>query len=149
MINDSDIFRERKERIEMHKRSLEDGSLRNYSKSDEYKSPFAFQSIICLFIFAFILILKLTNIGITEDLRLTLSNQMEKDNLPQIMSFMKSAKNNFTFSPYESINGMEEIDEVENNIDENISDDIPSTQFIIDENMLSDIKDSTAFLEKE
>lgn len=160
MINDNDILRERKERIEIHKRSLEDGSLRNYSEDNNYSNPIVFQTILCLFIFAFILVIKLTNIDITENLKLTLTAQLEKDNLPQIMSFMENTKNEFAFSPYENIEGsshdyIEESatsSDIENTISsdiENTYNMIPTTEFTIDENMLSDISEDTAFLEKK
>lgn len=157
MINDNDILRERKERIEMHKRSLEDGSLRDYNKDNNYSNPIVFQTIICLFIFAFILVMKLTNIDITENLKFTLNAQLEKDNLPEIMRFMENAKTDFSFSPYENIEGSshDEVnvdstnDKVMNNANENTYNEIPSTEFIIDENMLLEISEDTSLLEKK
>lgn len=156
MINENEILRERRERMEMHRRNLEDGSLKSYNKNEKYSSPIVFQSILCLFIFAFIVIMKLTNIDITQNLTLTLENQIEKDNLPQIMGFMDSAKSTFAFSPYENIESVDQkkenvsVQESDVNVtNEDITDEYPTTEFTIDENMLSDISEDNGLLEKK
>lgn len=188
MIHQDDISKARKERIEMHRRNLEDGSLRVDKTENEHTSPIMFQTIICLFIFAFILLIKLTDIGITNDLAVVLSSTLEKDNLPKIINFIESSESSFAFSPYnteqdnyseldnskdsntkEQVN-VENIEadtiqtDVENNEvndpqttdntfdsenDSSSVQELPATEFTIDENMLSEIGEDTSFLEQK
>ncbi len=140
MINDENILRTHKERIELHRRSFDDKSYRTNQSDETSNSPFAFQTVICIFIFAFILVLKLTNATLSDKFTNTLSAHLEVDNSSQIISFIESSTNQtfaFTNTSNEvDTNSEDDLKEIKLN-DETVN--IPSTEFTIDENMLDDI----------
>ncbi len=135
MISDENVLRAHRERIELHKRNFQDRNYRTTIENSEVNTPFVFQSIICMFIFACLLILKLTNLSFTNNLITELDNHLTKDSLPQIIEFANNINN------YDSL-----LDDLNANISNEVLDiekDItyPATEFTIDENMISDIND--------
>lgn len=155
MLNDDNILKKQRERIELHRRNLEDGSFNSYNE-DEPKSPFIFQSIICMFIFASLIIIKLTNSQITNTLTTSIDSQLTVDKTQEIINFTQNLSNNDiyklqadTISPSDDSNITKTVDSSSTSDEEIIEQDVPTTEFIIDENMLSEINSDEDLLEKK
>ncbi len=142
MINDEEILKKRQERMNLHKRNLEDITYRSYyNQEKEEKSSFMFNTIICFFIFASIVVIKLTNTPFTDNLTNKLNFQLSKDNLPLIKEFVTNAKSeNFALDQIYSIKAENHTEsEDTQTVEVNENKNLPDTEFTIDENMLSDI----------
>ncbi len=124
---DRDIMTEHRERIELHKQKYlhNDYYVKNESSQ---KSPFIFQSIIASFVFASLVIIKMSNSNFSIELTSSIDSLLKTDNLPTIINYVESFDQN--------TEGLVELNPIDS------SENITPTEFTIDENMLSDINDS-------
>ncbi len=137
---DNDIMREHRDRIELHKQKYLDGNYNKPSESQEDGS-LLFRTIICMFIFASLLVLKLTDSSITKNFTTSVSSSLSNDNLPYIINLVENANNyDFGLNKLKTETDALEVDaqNLKNEV-ENIME--PTTEFTIDENMLKDIND--------
>lgn len=155
MILEDDVYKTQRERIERHKRTYEDRTY-NVNNEVEDSSPFIFQAIISIFIFASIVILKITNSDFTDNFIISVSTQIEKDSLPEMLTYVENFNNKISTVEFMETDNTEpilyendtiQLEENAESIETNTN--MPTTEFTIDENMLKDIEEETTLLEKK
>ncbi len=138
---DNDIMREHRERIELHKQKYLNG---NYSKrNDEQETgSFAFRSILCMFIFATLLVLNLTDSTMTRNISTSIKTTITTDKLPYIINLVENANSyDLGLNKLKTEAEAMKID-AQNFSSEPTNPKEPATEFTIDENMLNEINDS-------
>ncbi len=143
MILDENLQRTHRERIERHKRIVEGRAYNVKDENEVQNNPFVFQSIICMFIFATLVIVKLTNTTFTDKIVLSINTTLEQDNMPEIVNFAKNINEKSNFGTLDNLEDNEIILDDTTNSESVETDSIPATEFTIDENMLSDIDDDS------
>lgn len=160
MINNRDYSRTNMDRIELHKKKLYEGNYYENKEDESTNSPFIYQSIICMFIFSIILVVKLVNFDITNNFTSLLKEQLAKDDLPKIMSLVQEGENlNFDIETifgnnFDVNNDYSEVslnpEELTDENEDDYTTSIPKTEFTIDDNILEQISsDETSLLEKK
>lgn len=160
MINNREYNKTSMDRIELHKKKLYEGNYYENKVDENPNSPFVYQSIICMFIFSIILVVKLVNFDITNNFTSLLKEQIVKDDLPKIMSIVQESENlNFDIETifgnnFDVNNDYSEVSLDSNELTDENEDDyttsIPKTEFTIDDNILEQISsDETSLLEKK
>lgn len=166
MILDDNVYATQRERIERHKKNYMERSYNNGIEEQDKSNVFIFQAIICMFIFATLVIVKITNSQFTDKIILSINSFIEKDNLPELMTYAENLNNKLSFSTEQiknesektgntDITDNEPVDSdynLENSNDTSIDNQniqTKSTEFTIDENMLEDINKDSDILGKK
>lgn len=162
MANETDYIKTAEDRILLHKKNLYEQNFKEKPIQTERSNPFVYQSIICMFIFISILILKLANLSGTNEMLSHLKAQLVRDDSAQILSYVENSENQFdvkTLFENEFVNptnvvdantSLEPVDDSESSNEEIDTTLIPKTEFTIDNDMLEEIsKTNDDLLEKK